>query len=231
MLGFVKKTRQHNNSHSTTPDSTTAEPETKNAITATTATTTTTSATAPAPATSPPREEETTSSAYRVPDISEQTAMRFKSSADESNNKNADKAVGKKGKKFSTKNSMLGILDQVSQVEETRLNQKLHRQKTIKKMVEETQKRAAEKKKKKGSRFDEIKSQLRQGYSLNQQGKPQKKQKKKSGMARTLSAINREWDAIPDASDTATIDTPDPDPELDSQTASPKSKKTVKFLV
>ncbi|KAJ1993983.1 hypothetical protein GGI26_003017 [Coemansia sp. RSA 1358] len=126
---------------------------------------------------------------------------------------------------------MLGILDQVSQVEETRLNQKLHRQKTIKKMVEEKQKRAAEKKKKKGSRFDEIKSQLRQGYSLNQQGKPQKKQKKKSGMARTLSAINREWDAIPDASDTATIDTPDPDPELDSQTASPKSKKTVKFLV
>ncbi|KAJ2298182.1 hypothetical protein IWW54_006676, partial [Coemansia sp. RSA 2705] len=60
---------------------------------------------------------------------------------------------GKKGKSFTTKNSMLDILDQVNQAEEARVNKKLERQHTIKKLVDEREVRTAEKKKKKTSRL------------------------------------------------------------------------------
>ncbi|KAJ2499621.1 hypothetical protein GGH96_003378 [Coemansia sp. RSA 1972] len=102
---------------------------------------------------------------------------------------------GKKGKKFTTKDSMMSILDQVNQAEESRVNKKIERQHAIKKLVDDKQTRSTEKKKKKTSRLEEIKNQLRKGYSLNPQNTPVKKSKKdpKHKVARTLSSVNREW--------------------------------------
>ncbi|KAJ2633454.1 hypothetical protein H4R22_000452 [Coemansia sp. RSA 1290] len=92
---------------------------------------------------------------------------------------------------------MMDILDKVSEAEESRVNKKIQRQQTIKKLVAEKAARADEKKKKKSSRLEEIKRQLQKGHSLGTPEKPTKKNKKskkvKPDLARTLSSINREW--------------------------------------
>ncbi|KAJ1860938.1 hypothetical protein LPJ73_001178 [Coemansia sp. RSA 2703] len=111
------------------------------------------------------------------------------------------KQSGKKGKVFATPSSMMDILNQVSQVEETRRNKKLERQNVIKKLVYDKEKRSVEKKKKKANRFEEIKNQLRQGYRLSgPTNKPEKKAKKPKSMKRTISTVNREWSAAVEGS-------------------------------
>ncbi|KAJ2162716.1 hypothetical protein GGF46_000441 [Coemansia sp. RSA 552] len=116
------------------------------------------------------------------------------------------------GKKFATKDSMLSILDQVSQVEESKVDKKLQRQKTIRKLLDEKDTRATEKKNKKSGRFERLKSQLRQGHSLNplapSAAKPAKKKAKSKKQAtpkrtpgRTLSSVNREWSSVFDDDD------------------------------
>ncbi|KAJ2787192.1 hypothetical protein GGI15_000912 [Coemansia interrupta] len=108
---------------------------------------------------------------------------------------------GKKGKVFATPSSMMDILNQVNQVEETRRNKKLERQNVIKKLVYDKEKRSVEKKKKKANRFEEIKSQLRQGYRLGSPtSKPEKKAKKPKNVKRTISTVNREWSAAVEGS-------------------------------
>ncbi|PIA16308.1 hypothetical protein COEREDRAFT_81290, partial [Coemansia reversa NRRL 1564] len=98
------------------------------------------------------------------------------------------KGMDKRGKKFTTANSMLDILDRVNQVEESRVDKKIQRQHEIKKLMNDKQERAAENKKKKSSRLEDIKNQLRNRYSLKDQGKPSKKKSKKvkKTPARTL---------------------------------------------
>ncbi|KAJ2719297.1 hypothetical protein GGI07_005291 [Coemansia sp. Benny D115] len=145
----------------------------------------------------------------------------------------AVKSSGKKGKKFSTPSSMLSILNQVQQVEDGRINKKMERQKNIKRLVQEKERRSAEKKMKKSSRFEEIKNQLRQGYRLGgpaEKEKPSRKQrsaqtaKNKGKLDRTLSSINREWSsAIGDGESSESAA---------SQSSSiSKSKKVVTFSV
>ncbi|KAJ2513091.1 hypothetical protein H4217_006527 [Coemansia sp. RSA 1939] len=145
--------------------------------------------------------------------------------------KTADNNIRKKGKKFATKDSMKNILDKVNEAEDSQLNKKIQRQQSIKKMVEDKNTRSQEKKTKKASRLDEIKKQLRQGYSLSNPTKPpspRPRTKKRKNMGRTLSAINKEWDAMESSEDgpsTAVSETNDGTP------TSPKSKKTVTFAV
>ncbi|KAJ2491412.1 hypothetical protein IWW37_002296 [Coemansia sp. RSA 2050] len=124
---------------------------------------------------------------------------------------------GKKGKQFTTKDSMLSIINQVSQVEESRLDKKMQRQKTIKKLVKDKESRSQANKAKKNSRLEEIKRQLRQGHSLGSPFGPSKVAKKKK-LPRTLSAINREWNAAPANDSSATTDG-----------AQKKSRKSVSF--
>ncbi|KAJ1818873.1 hypothetical protein LPJ60_004087 [Coemansia sp. RSA 2675] len=112
---------------------------------------------------------------------------------------------GKKGKQFTTKDSMLSIINQVSQVEESRLDKKMQRQKTIKKLVNDKESRSQANKAKKNSRLEEIKSQLRQGHSLGSPFAPSKVAKKKK-LPRTLSAINRDWNAASANDSSATTD-------------------------
>ncbi|KAJ2242750.1 hypothetical protein GGI13_006849 [Coemansia sp. RSA 455] len=114
-----------------------------------------------------------------VPDLDQQVSVVRKS--------------GKKGKQFTTKDSMLSIISQVSQVEESRLDKKMQRQKTIKKLVSDKASRSEANKTKKNSRLEEIKRQLRQGHSLASPFTPNKVVKKKKKLPRTLSAINRDW--------------------------------------
>ncbi|KAJ2441021.1 hypothetical protein GGF42_007434 [Coemansia sp. RSA 2424] len=90
---------------------------------------------------------------------------------------------------------MLSIINQVSQVEESRLDKKMQRQKTIRKLVKDKESRTEANKKKKNSRLEEIKMQLRQGHTLGAPSTPSKVAKKKKKLPRTLSAINRDWDA------------------------------------
>ncbi|KAJ1843263.1 hypothetical protein LPJ70_003465 [Coemansia sp. RSA 2708] len=130
---------------------------------------------------------------------------------------------GKKGKSFTTKNSMLDILDQVNQAEEARVNKKLERQHTIKKLVDEREVRTAEKKKKKTSRLEAIKNQLRQGHQLGTPNKPAKMPRKPKNIPRTLSSVNREWSSA--FEDGSSAESPDHD------TSSAKPKKTVSFAV
>ncbi|KAJ2087726.1 hypothetical protein IW138_004754 [Coemansia sp. RSA 986] len=126
--------------------------------------------------------------------------------------------------------SMINILDQVNEAEETQLGKKLKRQKAIKLMVQEKNNRMQENKTKKASRLDLMKKQLRQGYSLHPSEKPTHKtqhSKKKKNVPRTLSAINKEWDAMDSSEDSQSVATSEPIDGL----ASPKSKKTVTFAV
>ncbi|KAJ2065690.1 hypothetical protein GGI17_000234 [Coemansia sp. S146] len=112
---------------------------------------------------------------------------------------------GKKGKQFTTKDSMLSIINQVSQVEESRLDKKMQRQKTIKKLVNDKASRSEANKTKKNSRLEEIKRQLRQGHSLASPSAPNKVAKKKK-LPRTLSAVNRDWNAASANDGSATAD-------------------------
>ncbi|KAJ2393100.1 hypothetical protein GGI23_005089 [Coemansia sp. RSA 2559] len=99
-------------------------------------------------------------------------------------------------------------------------------------MVQEKTKRVQENKTKKASRLDEIKKQLSQGYSLRPPlGPPARKAhpKKKKSVGRTLSAINKEWDAMESSEDSRSQSAGAP--ESDDGLASPKSKKTVTFAV
>ncbi|KAJ2456592.1 hypothetical protein GGF42_003180 [Coemansia sp. RSA 2424] len=98
---------------------------------------------------------------------------------------------------------MLSIINQVSQVEESRLDKKMQRQKTIKKLVKDKESRTEANKKKKNSRLEEIKMQLRQGHTLGSPSTPRKVAKKKKKLPRTLSSINRDWDAATSASHSA----------------------------
>ncbi|KAJ2581200.1 hypothetical protein GGH95_002198 [Coemansia sp. RSA 1836] len=97
---------------------------------------------------------------------------------------------------------MLSIINQVSQVEESRLDKKMQRQKTIRKLVKDKESRTEANKKKKNSRLEEIKMQLRQGHTLGAPSTPSKVAKKKK-LPRTLSAINRDWDAATSTSHSA----------------------------
>ncbi|KAJ1729299.1 hypothetical protein LPJ61_003590 [Coemansia biformis] len=113
----------------------------------------------------------------------------------------AKKGGGKRGKVFSTLDSMLSILDQVGQAEDAQARRKIQRQHDIKGRVDRQQTQAAERKQKKTNRLEEMKTQLQRGFSLGVQGKPVKKRSKpKSGagsskeLARTLSSVNRDWD-------------------------------------
>ncbi|KAJ2559724.1 hypothetical protein EV175_000190 [Coemansia sp. RSA 1933] len=105
----------------------------------------------------------------------------------------------------------------------------------IKIMVQEKNNRVQEKKSKKATRLDEIKKQLRQGYSLRpmeQQpvARKIKHSKKKKNVQRTLSAINKEWDAMESSEDAMSVSIPEPNAN-DDGLPSPKSKKTVTFAV
>ncbi|KAJ1888657.1 hypothetical protein LPJ66_008459 [Kickxella alabastrina] len=114
---------------------------------------------------------------------------------------------GKRGKVFSTQSSMMDILNQVSQVEEGRLNRKMDRQKTLEKFAYDKEKRLKAKKVKNTSRLEEIKNQLRQGHTLAElQGKPVKKTKPKKKVDRSLDKINREWSASVEGSPDSTPD-------------------------
>ncbi|KAJ2396616.1 hypothetical protein GGF41_008578, partial [Coemansia sp. RSA 2531] len=121
-----------------------------------------------------------------IPDLDQQVSVVRKS--------------GKKGKQFTTKDSMLSIINQVSQVEESRLDKKMQRQ--VSYMLSS---RSEANKTKKNSRLEEIKRQLRQGHSLASPFTPNKVVKKKKKLSRTLSAINRDWNdaSANDASATA----------------------------
>ncbi|KAJ2478278.1 hypothetical protein IWW56_003819 [Coemansia sp. RSA 2131] len=135
---------------------------------------------------------------------------------------------GKKGKKFTTKDSMMSILDQVNQAEESRVNKKIERQHAIKKLVDDKQTRSTEKKKKKTSRLEEIKNQLRKGYSLSPQNTPVKKPKKKKDpkhkVARTLSSVNREWSSAFEDENSSS-----PAKSSAQDTADAKPRKSVTF--
>ncbi|KAJ2804848.1 hypothetical protein H4R20_002346 [Coemansia guatemalensis] len=117
--------------------------------------------------------------------------------------------MDKRGKKFTTANSMLDILDRVSQAEESRVDKKIQRQ-------------------------EDIKNQLRQGYSLKGPGKPTKKpakklKKAKKTLARTLSSVNREWSAAFDDDDENSSNSLAD--AKDAGAANPKSDKKVSFAV
>ncbi|KAJ1952378.1 hypothetical protein GGI12_006258 [Dipsacomyces acuminosporus] len=126
----------------------------------------------------------------------------------------------KKGKKFTTKESMLSILDKVSEVEESRLEKKKTRQNAIKKLVSEKEKRSVEKKAKSGNRLEHMKKQLQQGYSLKVQEKRVAKSQRKNKVHRSLSAINKDWCS----SDLASQHTVERSPSI-------ASKKTVRFAL
>ncbi|KAJ2463730.1 hypothetical protein GGI03_003656 [Coemansia sp. RSA 2337] len=121
-----------------------------------------------------------------IPDLDQQVSVVRKS--------------GKKGKQFTTKDSMLSIINQVSQVEESRLDKKMQRQKTIKKLVSDKASRSEANKTKKNSRL------LRQGHSLASPFTPNKVVKKKKKLSRTLSAINRDWNDASANDGSATAD-------------------------
>lgn len=123
-------------------------------------------------------------------------------------------AKEKKRKTFATKSSMLDILDKVNQAEDSRVEKKVQRQHAIKKLVTEKEKKSADKKKKKNGRLEEIKKQLRSGYSLNTQQpststatltkKRRNKSKAKGSPAkRTLSEVNRQWENTMDGEESS----------------------------
>lgn len=123
-------------------------------------------------------------------------------------------AKEKKRKTFATKSSMLDILDKVNQAEDSRVEKKVQRQHAIKKLVTEKERKSADKKKKKNGRLEEIKKQLRSGYSLNTQqpststaALPKKRKNKSkakgSPAKRTLSEVNRQWENTMDGEESS----------------------------
>ncbi|KAJ1949522.1 hypothetical protein FBU59_001105 [Linderina macrospora] len=89
---------------------------------------------------------------------------------------------------------MLSILNQVSGVEETRLEKKMKRQQVVKTLVKEKEKKSMERKSKIGRKLDDMKAKLLEKTMEKRRAKKQaKKSPGKAALPRTLSAINREW--------------------------------------
>ncbi|KAJ2796442.1 hypothetical protein H4R21_004715 [Coemansia helicoidea] len=92
--------------------------------------------------------------------------------------------------------SMMSILDQVGQVEDARVGRKIQRQHDIKSRTDKHQSQAAERKQKKSNRLEEIKTQLRKRAPPSTvKGRLAKKQPGSAKLKRTLTSVNRDWDA------------------------------------
>ncbi|KAJ1955711.1 hypothetical protein EC988_001734, partial [Linderina pennispora] len=116
---------------------------------------------------------------------------------------------------------MLSILNQVSGIEEMRLEKKMKRQQVVKSLTKEKEKKSMERKSKIGRKLDDMKAKLLEKTVQKRRAKKQaKKSPGKAGLSRTLSAINREWDSDEIASGGS-----------DALAGVAKPKKTVSFAI